>query len=116
MNLYSLAYLALLFVALTPGVLLRLPAGSKLAVAAAHGVVLALIWHFTNRMVRRLEGFQVPDIEEAKAATMKAAAMPPAMEMPPAPMDVAARMHDMCTKKDDCKGGKSCLNGVCVEF
>jgi hypothetical protein len=119
MNFYSLGYLAVLFVVLTPGVLLRLPAGSKLAVAAAHGVVLALVWHFTHRMVDRLEGFQIPDIEAAKAATMKAASMPPAVmaAMPAAaPMDVAAPMHGSCAKKEDCKGGQSCLNGVCVQF
>lgn len=54
-----LVYLALLFVALTPGVLLRIPpGGSKLVVAAVHGVVLALVWQCTNKMVRRaVEGF-----------------------------------------------------------
>jgi hypothetical protein len=54
-----LVYLALLFVALTPGVLLRIPSGgSKLVVAATHGVVLALVWHCTNKAVRRaVEGF-----------------------------------------------------------
>jgi hypothetical protein len=54
-----LAYLALLFVVLTPGVLLRIPSGgSKLVVAATHGVVLALVWHLTHKAVRRaVEGF-----------------------------------------------------------
>jgi hypothetical protein len=50
-----LVYLALLFVALTPGVLLRIPpGGSKLVVAAVHGVVLALVWQCTHKV---LEGF-----------------------------------------------------------
>ena len=48
MNVYVGIYLALLFVALTPGVLLTLPpGGSKLVVAATHGVVLALVFCYT---------------------------------------------------------------------
>ena len=51
----TLVYLALLFVALTPGVLLRIPSGgSKLLVAVVHGVVLALVWQCTQKA---LEGF-----------------------------------------------------------
>jgi|UniRef100_A0A6C0B6V9 mannose/fructose/N-acetylgalactosamine-specific phosphotransferase system component IIC len=42
-------FVAVLFVALTPGVLLRLPpGGSKLVVAATHGLVFALVYHFTH--------------------------------------------------------------------
>ena len=55
------AYAALLFIVLTPGVLLRLPPnGSKLAVAVTHGVVFAIVWHFTHKMVwsAAYEGFQ----------------------------------------------------------
>ena len=52
MNIYLSLYLALLFVVLTPGVLLSLPpGGSKLVVAATHGVVFALVYHFTNKAV-----------------------------------------------------------------
>jgi hypothetical protein len=47
-----LAFVVVLFVALTPGVLLRLPpGGSKLTVAAVHGVVFALVYHFTHHTV-----------------------------------------------------------------
>ncbi len=55
------AYAALLFIVLTPGVLLRLPMkGSKMTVALTHGVVFAVVWHFTQNMVWRFayEGFQ----------------------------------------------------------
>ena len=46
-----LAFVALLFAALTPGVLLRLPpGGSKLTVALTHGVVFALVYHFTHKI------------------------------------------------------------------
>jgi len=45
-------FVALLFVVLTPGVLLRLPpGGSKLTVAITHGVVFALVFHLTHKMV-----------------------------------------------------------------
>ena len=53
-------YVALLFVLLTPGVLLRLPPkGSLLTVAIVHGLVFALVYHCTHKMVWRLtsEGF-----------------------------------------------------------
>ena len=63
MNLFMSFYVALLFVLLTPGVLLSIPAGcSKLTVAVTHGVVFALVYHFTHKMVwrmsLRMEGFQ----------------------------------------------------------
>ena len=52
MNVYMSLYLALLFVALTPGVLLSLPpGGSKLVVAATHGVVFALVYYVTHKAV-----------------------------------------------------------------
>jgi hypothetical protein len=45
-------YLVLLFVLLTPGILLSLPPkGSKLTVAITHGLVLAIVWCLTNKMV-----------------------------------------------------------------
>jgi len=54
-------FVALLFVVLTPGVLLRLPpGGSKLTVAITHGVVFALVFHLTHKMVMNYlygEGF-----------------------------------------------------------
>lgn len=57
------AFTALLFVVLTPGVVLTLPskASSKLVVAVVHGVVFALLYHFTHAAVlewtRNYEGF-----------------------------------------------------------
>lgn len=72
MNLFASLYVVLLFVLLTPGVLLTLPkGGSKLTVAVVHGLVFAVVWHFTNNMVLRatagLEGFQT---EEEKKKMM----------------------------------------------
>ena len=69
MNVYMLAYMALLFVVLTPGVVLSLPPrGSKLTVAVVHGLVFAAVWHFTNKVVARatrsMEGFQEEEEED----------------------------------------------------
>ena len=62
MNLLVTLYVAVLFMALTPGVLLTLPkGGSKLVVAVVHGLVFALVYHFTNKLVLKMslssEGF-----------------------------------------------------------
>lgn len=54
-------YLAALFVAFTPGVLVTLPkGGSKYTVLAVHAVLFTVVWHFTNKFVWRMsmEGFQ----------------------------------------------------------
>ena len=53
-------YVALLFVLLTPGVLIKLPPkGSLLTVAIVHGLVFALVFHLTCRAVYKasVEGF-----------------------------------------------------------
>jgi hypothetical protein len=53
----KLSFLVLLFVVLTPGVLLRLPpGGSKLTVAVVHGVVFALVYHFTHHAAYAMLG------------------------------------------------------------
>ena len=52
MNALLLVYLVLLFVLLTPSVLLRLPPnGGKLTVAFVHGLVFAGIYYFTHKFV-----------------------------------------------------------------
>jgi hypothetical protein len=59
-NLTMILYVAVLFVLLTPGILLRLPPkGSPLVVAIVHGAVFALVLCLTYKMVLRLgvEGF-----------------------------------------------------------
>ena len=61
MNLTMGLYVALLFVVLTPGVLLRLPPkGPLLTAAIVHGLVFALVFCFTYKMVYRLslDGFE----------------------------------------------------------
>lgn len=52
MNIIVFFYIFLLFVLLTPGILLTLPPkGSKWTVALVHGFVFALIWAFTYKFV-----------------------------------------------------------------
>jgi hypothetical protein len=52
MDLVLALYTALLFVVLTPGILLTLPkGGSKLTVAAVHGLVFAVVLYFTAKIV-----------------------------------------------------------------
>ena len=64
MNVFMSLYVAALFVALTPGVLLTLPkGGARLTVAVVHGLVFAVIYNFTYRMVWRnsvtIDGFAI---------------------------------------------------------
>ena len=63
MNLTMILFTTLLFVLLTPNIVTRLPpAGSKLTVAIVHGLLFAVVYHFTNKMVHRYsmgyEGFE----------------------------------------------------------
>jgi len=54
MNIALLAYMFVLFVALTPGVLVNLPPRcSKYIVLATHAVIFAAVWHFTHKAVKR---------------------------------------------------------------
>jgi hypothetical protein len=72
MNWLVTLYAALLFFALSPNVLLRLPPkGDKFLVAGVHAIIFALIFHFTYKMVWQVsvggEGFK-----EGVAACAKA--------------------------------------------
>ena len=54
-------FVAALFVLLTPGVVITLPAkGTLLQKAAVHGLVFAVVYHYTHKTVWSLvQGFQV---------------------------------------------------------
>jgi len=85
MNLFVAVYLALLFVLLTPGILVRLPPkSSALVVAVVHGVIFAIVagltvksvWSATRNIHTGLEGF-TDDKKDAKGyATVPGAAAP----------------------------------------
>lgn len=52
MNVIMFLYVFLLFVLLTPGILLSLPPkGGKWTTAIVHGIVFGLVWTFTNKFV-----------------------------------------------------------------
>jgi hypothetical protein len=57
-----IAYTFLLFVLLTPGVLVNLPPGcSKYIVLTTHAVIFTAVWHLTHKAVgRMMEGFAAP--------------------------------------------------------
>ena len=54
-NTATFLYAIVLFVLLTPGILLRLPPkGSPLVVAIVHGVIFAIVMYFTHKTVYRM--------------------------------------------------------------
>jgi len=54
MNFAMTIYVALLFVLLSPGLIVSFPrGGSKLVVILVHAMLFALIYHFTHKMVWR---------------------------------------------------------------
>jgi hypothetical protein len=71
MNFLLSLYLAALFVAFVPGVLVSLPPrGGKFTVLAVHALLFAAVWHYTHKTVwRATEGFQSG---AANAAAMNA--------------------------------------------
>ena len=59
MPLRDLAFLIILFIALTPGVIISLPSeGSKLTIAVVHGIIFSIVWIFMQRLLNKIyEGF-----------------------------------------------------------
>jgi hypothetical protein len=57
MNWFMIAFTAVLFYALVPGVLVRLPpGGSKTVTLAVHAAIFALVLHFTRHMAESYLG------------------------------------------------------------
>jgi hypothetical protein len=85
MNLVMLAYVAVLFYVLSPGIFLRLPEkGSKMMVAAVHGLVFAVVFSMTHKYVWMLsEGFQATAGSAMPSATPAAPPSMPVMATPP---------------------------------
>jgi hypothetical protein len=55
MNAFVFVYIVLLFVVLTPGILVSLPPkGGKYAVAITHAVVFGAVWWITHKYVWQL--------------------------------------------------------------
>jgi hypothetical protein len=79
MNWVVTIYTALLFFVLTPSVFFRFPAnGSKMKVAAVHGLLFAVVWHFTHKFVWRMsvgmEGMTLSPTAKANAQARATAA------------------------------------------
>jgi hypothetical protein len=84
MNVALVVYMVILFVALTPGVLVNLPPRcSKYVVLATHALIFAAVWQLTHKAVGRLtEGF-------------------------------AAELGSSCSEDSHCRSNK-CRNSTCV--
>ena len=67
MNVLFSLYLLILFLVLTPGVLLSLPKnGSKFTVTAVHGIIFAVILYVTGHYVWKLTGGALEGYKEGK--------------------------------------------------
>ena len=55
MNILAILYLIVLFVILTPGILVTLPKkGSKFTVAIVHGIILAALYYLTHLFLSKV--------------------------------------------------------------
>lgn len=101
MNLLMIAFTVILFVLLTPGVLLSLPPkGTLLTQAVVHGLVFALVYHFTHKAVwmwsKQMDGFDDMEGDQANGEQMG-----------------AAPQGSMCKTSDQCMSG-ACNGGICA--
>ena len=72
MTILMIVVMALLFAALSPGVLIWLPFGASRRVAAlVHGLVFAVVWHFLHRPIARLVSSVEGMDEEEELKMMK---------------------------------------------
>jgi len=92
MNVVMTLFTALLFVLLVPGVVLSLPPkGSLLTKAVVHGLVFALVYHFTHKAVWQFSTGGFMDKKEY----------------------FSNPKGSMCAKNDDCTS-KSCVKNMCA--
>jgi len=95
-----IAFTVILFVLLTPGVVLSLPPkGTLLTMAVVHGLVFALIYHFSHKAVSTLssqmDGYDDMEGEKASGGQMG-----------------GAPQGAMCKTPDQCMSGE-CNGGIC---
>jgi hypothetical protein len=102
-------YIVALFVALTPGVLLRLPAGgSKLTVAVVHGLVFAVIYCLTQGLVSDAlygEGFKI----RRTFSTVPAVGRPPVTVIRPLAASAAAAPPPLSAADRDFLAGRQAI-------
>lgn len=105
------AYIIILFIGVTPGVLFYVPPnGFPLVVATAHGLIFMLLWIYTHKYIYHhtySEGFQIQG--------------PQAPDYVPHPtpeqqkqMLIADQSQKICTSDNMCEFGKICRSGRCV--
>ena len=111
MNAYVYAYIIILFIAVTPGILLHFPhVGNGYIVAITHGIIFALIWEYTHKYVYRntySEGFQIQELQTTSFG-------------PHPSIDDQKKIEEIdqliraCTSDDMCDTGTICKSGRCV--
>ena len=90
-------FTTILFVLLTPGVLLSLPPkGSLMAQAVVHGLIFALVYHFTHKAVWRFS-MKMDGYDDMGGETQTA----------------GAPQGAMCQTADQCLSGQ-CNYGICA--
>ena len=96
MNVVMTLFTTLLFVLLVPGVVLSLPPkGSLLTKAVVHGLVFALVYHFTHKAVWHWSVGSTSGFMDKKLEYF------------------SNPKGSMCAKNDDC-ANKSCVQNVCA--
>ena len=101
MNLLMIAFTVILFVLLTPGIVLSLPPkGTLLTMAVVHGLVFALIYHFSHKAVSTLST-QMDGYDDMESNQMSGGQMG------------AAPQGSLCKTSDQCMSG-ACNGGICA--
>ena len=126
--------MGLLFFALTPGVLVRLPKGcGRLMTAVTHAALFVLIFCVTRPILVRMEGFQgtttptMPSMQAMPSMPVMATQppkpqnapipMPAATVLPSvslAPMNISLSSSGTGTPGTVCTSGNDCAKGICM--
>jgi hypothetical protein len=111
MNAYLYAYIIILFIAVTPGILLHFPpVGNGYIVAITHGIIFALIWEYTHKYIYHYtysEGFQIQGFQEPEYVPH------PSIEQQKQ-MLTAEKTKTPCVSDSSCDTGLICRSGRCV--
>jgi hypothetical protein len=80
MSIIMSLYLALLFIAFVPGVLVTLPkGGSKMTVIAVHAILFTVAWSFTHKAIWRMsETFQAEPLATEAPTSLSSTILTPA--------------------------------------
>lgn len=105
------AYIIILFIAVTPGVLFHIPPiNSPLIVATVHGIVFMLIWTYTHKYIYSntySEGFQIQGFQSSDY-------VPHPTPEQQKQMLIEEQSTKICVSDNTCDYGKICRSGRCV--